>query len=151
MNGYVSEIRLQFQISALLDPNMRMTATVANCVAAKLYRRLASISDVVRFFLEEQMTSARCKQYERMAVSKVLYVCKSRRLAPGPCRFADRDAVLRNQLFVGHSWIFSFRNFASDVEDVSATNIRDSKLLDESSDACRLTTILHENSGKSGK
>src|SRR5437763_1439804 len=97
---------------------MRMAATVAHGVPAKLDWCFTSIANEFPLLFKEDMLSMRCEKDKESPVPEVLNVCKPGGFAPGPRRLSDAQPVFRDQLLIDRARIFPFRNFADDVKEV---------------------------------
>jgi hypothetical protein len=110
VHGQVREERLQLQIPTLFYPHMRMAAPVADRVAGKLNRNLPNVADELPLLFEESVLPPCRKENEPPLEPEVLEVRKTRRFAPGPCRFSNRDAVLFDDSRIDPVRVFSLRD-----------------------------------------
>jgi hypothetical protein len=145
MRCLVRQKRFQHQILTLLNPNVGVATSIADCVSRELNRDFARISDEVSLLLEEPMVPARRNQQKPTLESKVLQVCLSRCFATSPRRLSDRNSVLLNDPRIDGSGIFSLRNFARDVKEVPVADVGHSELLHEARNACCFAAIIHRS------
>jgi hypothetical protein len=143
VNSYVCEISLEFKIAALFNPNVRMARSVADGIPRKFDRHLARITDERSFPLEKCMASVRSYENKDLPVTEVLEVCKTGGLSSRSGSFSNPNPILRNHFRIYSEWVFLERNFSANVEEIPTPHVGDRELLNESSDARRLTAILH--------
>src|SRR5262249_40091814 len=93
MGCHLHEVRLYPLVLFLLDPDMRVSATVAKRVATKADWRLPGIPNGASFFLEEWVNAMCGEKDEEPAKADVLEVCKARLLSPCPSPFGEIDLV----------------------------------------------------------
>ncbi len=146
MDGHLCEPCLQLKVLPLLDSNMRVPGPVADCITGKLDRNLSYVANELPLLFEEGVPAVRGQEDKPLLKTNVLKVCEPRCFAPGPRRFAYPNTVFLDDPSIDGARIFSLRNFAGDVEEVAAADIRHRELLNEAGDACRLAAILHRHS-----
>lgn len=127
----------------MLDSNVWVSISEAHSIAKQFDRNFPCVLDLASLQKKELVLSRRRHQHEPILVSKVLHVGEAQGFPSCASPFARRNPISRDQLFIDEPRVFSVRDLPQNVKHIPPCHVSNSKLLDESLDTRRLTSVSH--------